>query len=158
MTAGTDMITAAVSAARADDLDALRRLVDWPLTGAAQVASALAGVDERDRPEAAAGGLGELAGAERSTELVEEVLRPVAAVLAGAREIRVAEPVEQAAVLAALRVPEVPVGLPGEQVAQFDRLRARAARLSEVYVVSGDAGQLRLVRAADSEQLVLLLD
>lgn len=157
MRAGTDIITSAVSAARAGDLDALRRLVDWPLTGAAEVASALAGVDERDRPEAAASGLDELAGAERNIELVEEVLRSVAVVLAGTREVRVAEPREQGAVLAAVRVPDVPAGLPSEHVAQFDRLRARAARLSEVYVVSGDAGQMILARAADSGQLVLLL-
>jgi hypothetical protein len=158
MTDGTDVITQAVVAARAEDLDALGRLVDWPLTGAAQVASSLSGVDERDRAAGAASGLAELTAAAGRPDLVAEILRPVAAGLAGAREVRPAGPQERAAALAALQVPAVPAGLTEQQVAALDELRARAAALTEVYVVMGVAADVPVARAADTGLLVLLLD
>lgn len=158
MAAELDIIDSAIAAARARDLDALRRLVDWPLTGAVEIASGLPGVDEPDRATAAASGLRDLDAAGRQTDLVAEILVPVAAVLVDADEVRPAGPAERAEAVAAIQVPAVPPGLTPEQVALFDRLRARAAQVSEAYLVRGRAGEVTLLRAADTGLLVLLMD
>ena len=156
MTAGVDIIDAAIAAARARDLDRLRELVDWPLTGAVTIASGLPGIRERDRAAAAASGLRDLAEAQQRTDLVGEALLPVATVLLGAQDVQPAAPAERAAAEAAIQVPEVPPGLTPDQTAQFDRLRARAAQVTEAYVVRGSEGTATLLRAPDTGRLVLL--
>jgi len=156
MTAGLDLVAAAITAAGADDLDTLRRLVDWPLTGAAQIVAGLSDVSEQDRSAAVASGLAELHAAQQDTTLVEDILRPLAAILAATQEVR---PTESAAALAALRVPPLTVrGLTDDQVAELERLRTRVAALAEVYQATGAAGEVSLVHGAGADQLVLVLD
>jgi hypothetical protein len=158
MTEGTDVIAAVVNAARAGDLDALRRLVDWPLTGAASIARPLPAVDEADRAPGVASGLTELDAAATNSELVEEVLRPLVVRLADTREVRRATPQVSQSVLARLQVPHVPPGLTAEQEERLNDLRQRAAKLSQVYVAVDHQGEFPLVHAADTGLVVLVLD
>jgi hypothetical protein len=155
MTAAQDTIDAAIAAARSRDLDTLRALVDWPLSGAADMASALPNVDERDRAAGAASGLRELMEAERDTSLIAEFLLPVAVKLVEATQVRPADPAVRDAAVAAIQVPPLPSGLTPDQIATFDQLRARAARVSDVYVVSGAAGEAIVLWTADTGRLVL---
>jgi len=97
MTDGRDVLTAAVDAARSDDLDSLRALVDWPMSGVGVIAQSLSDVVEPARVEVVASGLADLDAAAASPHMVEEILRPLAARLAAAREIRPAGPEEAAA-------------------------------------------------------------
>jgi hypothetical protein len=152
----TDVLTAAIIAARAGDLDRLRGLVDWPLSGAATIGRSLAGVLERDRASVAASGLAELDAAAYEPGVVDELLRDVAPRLAATREIRWAEPEVRDAALAALRIPDPPPGLTDEQRARLGDLRDRAAALGLVYLLLGDYGQMPIARTQDTDRLVLI--
>lgn len=150
-----DVLRAAVDAARADDLARLHALVDWPLSGAGQVGQALSGVLERDRAEVAAMGLAELDAAAADPGMVEELLRPLAGRLAGAREIRRADAEAGAAALAAVRVPPPPPGLTSASRDRLTALAERAASLHDVYVIADDHGETPVIVATDLGLLVL---
>jgi hypothetical protein len=156
MSDSTDVLTTAIAAARLQDLDRLRGFVDWPLTGAATIGQALRGVLERDRAAVVASGLAELDAAATDPEIVVEFLQDVAPQLANAREIRRAEGEAKESILAALRIPEIPAGLTDEQHERLSELRERAAALRDVYLVISDQGELPVVRAADTDLLVLI--
>ena len=156
MSDSTDVLTTAIAAARLQDLDRLRGFVDWPLTGAATIGQALRGVLERDRAAVVASGLAELDAAAAHPEIVAEFLQDVAARLARAREIRWAEGEARESILAGVRIPEIPAGLTDEQHERLSELRQRAAALRDVYLVISDQGQLPVLRAADTNLLVLI--
>jgi hypothetical protein len=158
MTDGSRALSAAVDAARAGDLDALRGLVDWPLSGAGQVGRSLPGVLERDRASVAASGLAELDAAASDPAAVEDILRPLAWRLTSAREIRPADAGSASAALAALRVPAPPPGLTGAQRGRLIELGERVAALRDVYLIVDDRGAEPVVVAADPDRLVLVPD
>ena len=158
MTGARDVLTAAVTAARSGDLDRLRGLVDWPLTGAGQVAQALPDVLERDRAEVAASGLAELDAAATDASVVDEIIPPLAERLANEHEVRAADVSTTSAALAALQVPPPPPGLSEAQRERLIELSARAAALTDVYVIVDDQGEMPVVVAADAGRLVLVLD
>ena len=151
-------LAAAVTAAREDDLDRLRGLVDWPLTGVGQMAQSLAGVLERDRERVTASGLAELDAAAADPSMVEEILRPLARRLAGARDIGPAGEPARSAALAVLRVPPLPPGLNQAQRHRMVELGERAAAIREVYLIADGEGGQPVAVAADSYLLVLILD
>jgi hypothetical protein len=148
MSDGNHVLTQAITAARAQDYDTLQGLIDWPLTGAADLSRALAGVREPDRTTVVASGLAELDAAASRPDLVAEIL---------ADEIRVAQDAQHHAVLAALQVTPPPPGLTDEQRARLTALQARAATLHDVYLVVSDTGELPVVVTPDTGRLVLLL-
>jgi hypothetical protein len=154
---GTHPLTAAIVAARANDFDGLRRLVDWPLTGAGRMVRALAGVFERDRSGVLVTGLAELETAADRPEITAEVLAEAAPSLAAGREIRRADPAAAQAALAVVRVPAPPSGLTAEQHARLTQLVTRAGAVHEVLVVVSDTGELPVAMAPDTGLLVLLL-
>ncbi|HEY2669701.1 MAG TPA: hypothetical protein VGJ07_04920 [Rugosimonospora sp.] len=158
MADGADALTAAVDAARAGDLNRLRDLVDWPLSGAGQISQSLPGVLERDRADVAASGLAELDSAATDPVVVDEILRPLAERLARAQEIRPADARASASALAILRVPAPPAGLTDAQRERLTDLSERAAALRDVYLVVDDRGEVPLAVTADSGRLVLVLD
>jgi hypothetical protein len=158
MADGADALTAAVNAARAGDLNRLRDLVDWPLSGAGQIGQSLPGVLERDRADVAASGLAELDSAATDPVVIDEILRPLAERLAGAREIRPADARASASALAILRVPAPPSGLTDAQRERLTELAERSAALRDVYLVVDDRGEVPLAVTADSGRLVLVLD
>jgi hypothetical protein len=157
MSDGNHVLTQAITAARAQDYDTLQGLIDWPLTGAADLSRALAGVREPDRTTVVASGLAELDAAASRPDLVAEILADAAPRLAAAREIRVAQDAQHHAVLAALQVTPPPPGLTDEQRARLTALQARAATLHDVYLVVSDTGELPVVVTPDTGRLVLLL-
>jgi hypothetical protein len=153
-----DPISAAIRAARDGDLAGLAGSVDWELSAAADLARSLPLVFEDDRARVLASGLAEVDAAAGDPDLARDVLEPVRERLAAARAVHPADPALRAATLDRLRVPDAPPGLSAEQAARFDRMRERAAALTDVYVVDTDLGPLPLVVAADSGRLVLLVD
>jgi hypothetical protein len=159
MNDSADTMTAAVAASRAGDLDRLRTLVDWPLTGAGQVAVSLGGVLEPDRAGIAESGLAELDQAADDPEMVEEILAPLAARLASARQIAPAAPQSVTVAVDALRVPPLPPGLTGAQQDRLTALGERIDRIRAGYLVMDGAGNVMpLCVAPDTGLLVLVLD
>ncbi|MEN3307398.1 MAG: hypothetical protein V7603_3600 [Micromonosporaceae bacterium] len=151
-----EAIDRAIGMARSGDLQALRDLIDWPLTGAPGMASALNHLAEAERAGALSSGLANMDAAPDRPEIVQRVLGPVLDWLPGAREIRPADPEDRAGVLRMLRIPDAPGGLTDDQVARLARLRERAAALTDVYMVAGPAGELPIAWAPDSRRLVLV--
>ncbi|HEY7225970.1 MAG TPA: hypothetical protein VH561_20515 [Micromonosporaceae bacterium] len=154
----THPLTAAIAAARADDVDALRRLVDWPLTGAGRMVRALADVRHLDRARLLVTGLAELDGAAVRPEISDELLQDVAPRLAAATDIRRAAPAAAQAALESVRVPEPPAGISDEQRARLLELGRRAAAVQEVLLlVSAAHEEWPVAIAPDSGLLVLVL-
>jgi hypothetical protein len=129
------------AAASAGDIAAARALIDYPLSGAARVVRALAGVDPRDRERIAGSGLAEL---DRAASLlappdeVRYVLEQLLRRLAGAIVIRCATSAEQLDALDRLLVPDAPRGLSDATKARLDRLRLEVAEVSEIFLISAD--------------------
>jgi hypothetical protein len=153
-----EVLTRAVAAARAGDAETVRRLIDWPMTGAAVMLNVLDAVDEWDRATSSARGFAELDGAAGDAEMVGNILATQAEFLVPADDIQVADETERAEVVAALQVLPVPPGLTPEQMARVDQLRARAALIHDVYIVVAPAGRQPYAIAPDTGLLVLLLD
>ena len=153
-----DVLVRAVTAAKAGDAETVRRLIDWPLSGAAVMLGPLLAIDERDRAANSARGFAELDGAADDPTMVAHVLAEQAEFLVPAQDIQVADDGERAEVLGALQIPPVPPGLTPDQMERVEQLRIRAARLSEVYVVVGPAGRQPYAIAPDTGLLVLVLD
>jgi hypothetical protein len=158
MTEPADPVSAAIRAARDGDEARLTASIDWALTAAADMVRRLPSIFEEDRARVLASGLAELDAAAGDPYLARDVLDPVRERLAVARAVQPADAGTRAEALARLRVPETLPGLTAEQAARFDRLRERAAALTDVYVVDTDLGPLPLVVAADTGRLVLLVD
>jgi hypothetical protein len=152
-----EVLTRAIAAARAGDADTVRRLVDWPMTGASVMLNTLDAVDEADRAGNVAEGLAELDGAADDPAIVGNILAEQAEFLVPATDVRAADEVERAGVVASLRIRPVPAGLTPEQMARVDGLRARAELISDVYTVEAPAGRQPYAIAPDTGLLVLLL-
>jgi hypothetical protein len=157
MSDATRVLERILIAASRQDRDAVRGLIDWPLTGAPAMARALYGVLEADRARVAATGLAELAASAARPELSDEILSDIWPILAGAREARLASEPERADTIGALQLPPPPPGLAEEQRVQLEALRGRAARMSEAYVIVADAGTLPVAITAETRRLVLVL-
>ncbi|WP_238006743.1 hypothetical protein KZZ52_24135 [Dactylosporangium sp. AC04546] len=157
MNDSSGLVQQAIDAARADDADTLRRLIDWPLVGARDVGRGLGRIPASMRVEVVSSGLHELEIAATHPEVVAEYLVELAPWLLAARGVAVETGERRAAALAALQFEPVPPGLPEELAARIERLRARAAQVSEVYVVHGDLGGLTVMYAPDTRRLVPLL-
>jgi hypothetical protein len=159
VTDSTGLIDAAVAASRAGDLRELHRLIDWRLGGAATMGRAVPGVHVQDRAEIVASGLAELDEAAERLDVVAGILHGLASALAGAREVRAADPATAESVLATLRLPEAtPTGLTDDQVGRLGELRDRAAALRQVYLVGHAGGVVAFAVAADTGRLVPALD
>jgi hypothetical protein len=146
----------AIGAARAGDLDTLRRLVDWPLAGGRRLAQRLCELSDAGRAQQAPQALRDLfASAHRPLQIRPEVRR-LAAALADTVNVTPATEPQRTAVLDQLRIPPVPTGgLGAEPVEQLAQLRARADDLAEAYVVTAAAGTVVTVAwAPDSGRLV----
>ncbi|MBX6750729.1 MAG: hypothetical protein IRY85_13835 [Micromonosporaceae bacterium] len=157
MVEGSHPLAAAIAAARAGDLDTLRGLIDWPLTGIGGIAQSLTGVLERDRAQVLATGLAELDSAADRAEIVAGVLRDVAPRLARAHQIERADPATIEPVLARLRVPPLPPGLTEAQSARLAGLGAQAAAIREVFLVITETESLPVAMTPDGTRLVLVL-
>lgn len=147
-----------LGAGRAGDLDRVRELVDWPLTGAPQVIRMLRQVPERDRADRARTWVRGLATAGDSVEGVEGVLARLAPVLADASGFRPTEPAERRDLLAYFAVDQPPAGVGDEERAVLADLARRAGGLAEVYLVIAGELILPLAYAPDSDRLVVLFD
>jgi hypothetical protein len=158
MAAIPEVLTRAVAAVRAGDAQALRHLIDWPMTGAAKTLCSLASTPEGERAENVAAGLAELDRASTDPLQVTNILAVQAGVLGEATNIRAALPWQQREVLATLRVPPMPPGLSADQLARVDALRARSELITDVYVVITATAQRPYAIAADTGLLVLVLD
>lgn len=157
MSHGAHPLNQAIDAARANDEDTLRGLIDWPVASAGSFCRALGRLPESMRAEVAASGLAELATAASRPEVTMQYLTDLAPLLLGARDITGAAEPRRGEVLSALRVASTPAGLTPDQVAGLDALRARTALLTEVYLVRGDAGEVAIALAPDTGLLVPLL-
>jgi hypothetical protein len=153
-----DVLSRAVAAVRAGDADALRRMIDWPLTGAAKTLHSLSATSEDERAENVAIGLAQLDLASTEPLQVANILVVQAGLLVQAADIRVAAEWERQEVLAALRVPPMPPGLTAHQLARIAALRARAELLADVYVVITPSTWQPYAIASDTGLLVLVLD
>lgn len=157
--AGRLLVDRVIAAARAGDEQTVRRLVDWALLGAPNLAHAMAGFTAAGRREAAPG-LAMLFDAvqdePRDPTAVAGPLRQLVTALRDAEEVRSPDEAERQAWLRELRVPDVPgEGLTAEQVAQLAWLRERAAAISEVYlVVVRDGRVLPLAVTPERDRLV----
>jgi hypothetical protein len=157
MSDATRVLQRILIAASRQDRDAVRGLIDWPLTGAPAMAKALYGVLEADRARVAATGLAELAASANRPELTDGILNEIWPILAGALEARTASEPERADAIGALQLPPPAPGLVEEQREQLDALRGRAAMMREVYVIVADAGVLPVALTAETRRLVLVL-
>ncbi|MGA8115828.1 MAG: hypothetical protein WCA46_19375 [Actinocatenispora sp.] len=135
------LVERAIECAR-DDPAGLRSLIDWPVSGLRRVVGGLTEVPERDRAMVVSSGLDELDAAADSPDLVADVLRPLAARFAAAREVRVASPGQRQLALAGWRVPTVPAGLTDAQGRRLSTVRDRTATLDEVLVLVDERDQL----------------
>jgi hypothetical protein len=130
--------------------------VDWPLAGGRRLAQRLSDLSDAGRAQQAPQALLDLfASAHRPLQIRPEV-RGLAAALADVVTVTPASGPQRAAALDQLRIPPVPNGgLAAEQVEQLAQLRARAADLAEVYLVTaGAVGEVLVAWAPDSGRLV----
>jgi hypothetical protein len=153
-----EALTSALEAVRAGDADALRRMIDWPLTGAAKTLYSLPATPEGERAENVAIGLAQLDLASTDPLQVANILAAHAGLLAQAADVRVAPAWERREVLAALSVPPMPPGLTADQLTRIAALRARAELLTDVYVVITPTTRQPYAIAPDTRLLVLVLD
>jgi hypothetical protein len=154
-----DLVDRLVDAARHRRFDDMRRLIDWPLTGAPRVALQLTALDPEDREYYGSGLVPGLFTAGESPEQVERVLSQVAYAVGSHPTVSRPEPRERQDILDRLRVSEVPEqGLSGDLLTQLAQLRRRSAELSEVYLVSGGSVVFPVAWAPDSDRLVLLYE
>jgi hypothetical protein len=121
-----------LEAALARDVDRMYELVDWGVTGAARMVRALELVDRGLRPDVARRGASELEGSPR--EAFRYRLGSIAFEMSGIDRVRTLSSDEVVEVVAQIIVPPPPEGLPEEIVELLDRIRERAARISEVVV------------------------
>jgi hypothetical protein len=153
---GRQVVDRAVDAARAGDLDALRRLIDWQLTGAPRVARGLAELDPDERGPVAAEALAVLAVAGQSPDTVARPLGQLAELLRSGRRVELPAEPERAEWLELLQVPYVPAaGLTAAQLADLALLRERAAALGNIYLVVGEA-VTPLAWSPESDRLVVV--
>lgn len=153
---GRDLVERFADAARQRRFDDLRRLVDWPLTGAPRVALRLAELDPADREFDASGLIPGLFTAGDDPDRVQRVLWQVVDLIGEHPAIRRADPAERREILEQLRVPDVPAqGLSAGLLAQLAELRLRSAELSEVYLVGDGSLTMPLAWAPGSDRLVL---
>ena len=150
---GTDAVDRLVEAARAGDLAALQRGIDYGSSSVSTMVRGLEGVDESDREEIATSGLADIANGAAATGRLARVM----GALGGAERVRRAGPREADQALGRLRTPPPPPGLSGPTAAAIAELARRAAAVSEVFVVEtpgGDAVWLGL--APDGAGVVLI--
>jgi hypothetical protein len=147
-----------LAAGRTGDLETLRELVDWPLTGAPQVIRMLRQVPEPDRADRAAVWVRSLSTAGDSGDGVEDVLGQLGPVLSGASGFRAADPAEREDLLARFAVDRPPAGVPDEERARLADLAHRAGGLDRVFLVEADDVELPLAYAPDSGRLVVLFE
>jgi hypothetical protein len=151
-TAVDALVGRAIEAARADDLETLRGLFDWPLTGGPRISRWLRDMDRADRAEVAA----DLwTGLEGAGESVLRPLRQLAHALATAESVAGTDPSERRMWQVQFEFAQVrPEGLSAEQQAQWTRLRERAAGLTEFRLVDCGWTVLPLAWASDTGRLV----
>jgi hypothetical protein len=147
-----------LGAGRASDLDRVRELVDWPLTGAPQVIRMLRQLSEPGRAERARAWIHGLSTAGDSIEGVERVLRDLVPMLSDASGFRPADPAERRDLLAHFAVDRPPAGVGDEERAALADLACRADGLDEVYLVRTGDMLLPLAYAPDTGRLVVLFE
>jgi hypothetical protein len=148
-----------VAAARHETFDEMRRLIDWPLTGAPRLALQLAGLDPADRDGYARDTIPGLFTAGDSPERVQRVLWQVVDIVGKHPTVRQPDPAERQDILDQMRVAEVPaLGIGADLLARLAELRQRSAQLSEVYLVSGGSLVFPLAWAPGSDRLVLFYE
>lgn len=151
----------AVEAARRNELDRLRSLVDWPLSGFPSLAeglNGLDGVDDTTLAWAVGSALAELAAAARDPEAMAGPLRQLRTRLAGSVEVRRASPETTHRALLKMRAPEVPVTLPDDDRRRLREMAERAAAVHEVVVSVDGRGEMPLAVAPDTGLLVVLAE
>jgi hypothetical protein len=152
-----ELVRRFLDAARHQRFDDLRRLIDWPLTGAPRVALQLAEIDPADRDRYARDLIPGLFTAGENPERVQRVLWQVADIAGTHPTVRRPDPAERQEILDQLRVPELPAqGIGADLLAQLAELRRRSAEPTEVYLVSGGSQVFPLAWAPGSDRLVLL--
>jgi hypothetical protein len=144
-----------LNAGRAGDLDRIRELIDWPLTGAPNVIRMLRQMPEPARADRARTWVRGLATAGGSVEGVERVLRQLAPVLADASGFRAAGPALRRDLLARFAVDGAPAGVPGDERAALADLTRRADALDEVYLVLAGDVEMPMAWAPDSDRMVV---
>jgi hypothetical protein len=145
------------AAASAGDAATVHALIDYPLSGAARVVRALAGVDLADRERIARSGLGELQRVSKMMALPNEV-RHILEQLAGSTSLRHATDEETLEALRRVHVPASPAGLTSMTESRLELLRQDVARLTNVYVISaGEHKRLTVATSPAREQVVLIL-
>ena len=152
------LLSRLLAAGRAGDLDRIRELVDWPLTGAPMVIRMLRQMPEPDRAERARTWVRALATAGGSVEGIERVLRQLTPILADASGFRRADPAGQRDLLARFAVDQAPAGVPEDERAALADLTRRADGLDVVYLVHTGDVMAALAWASDSDRMVVLFE
>jgi len=151
-----DVIGRALEAAHDKDPDRLRKLIDWPLSGAAGVAADLLALPEVERAAVGEDRIWALYAQVHRTLAVNRPILWLLPVLAATTSVsRAVEPVRDEA-LAEIRPP---ADVPGVTAWARERLAAlggRLERLSDVFLLTGGPATLTVAVAPDSDRLVLL--
>jgi len=156
--AGSELLQAMIDAAKAGDADTVRRMIDWPLSGAAEMLYATSVLPEDERADAASDGLVEIQTAGDRPDVVGYVLAEQAEFLVPATAVESAQPWERLEALAGVRVPPTPAGLTPEQEVTVDGLRDRSVPLTEVWIAVGAGYRQPYVFVPDTGKLAILLD
>lgn len=145
-----------LGAGRAGDLDTVRELVDWPLTGAPRVIRMLRQMPEPDRADWARAWIRGLSTAADRVNGMERVLGQLVPVLAGASGFRPADPAERRDLLARFAVDTPPAGVGHDERAALLDLARRADGLDRVFFAVADEVLVPMAWARDTDRLVVL--
>jgi hypothetical protein len=147
-----------LGAGRAGDLDTVRELVDWPLTGAPRVIRMLRQMPEPDRADWARVWIRGLSTAGDRVQGVERVLGQLMPVLAGASGFRPADPAERRDLLTRFAVDTPPAGVGDDERDALVDLARRADGLDRVFLALADDVELPMAWAPDSDRMVMLFE
>ncbi len=151
------LIDRAIQFSRDGQLENLGTLIDWPLSGAAQVFIGLTTLPEQSRSRVVHSGLAELDAARSAPSMTNEVLAGLAAALAEVHEV-VPVPTDRCfEARTPWRLPPSPPGLTDEQRDRLDSLRHEVADLTALFEVRGASGTLTVAVTADGGSLVVPL-
>jgi hypothetical protein len=135
-------LTRFLEAGRGCDFAKLHGLIDWGLSTACVIVSALAGIKDRDRETVARAGLADIDQAARSVDRARKtMLTELSKFVNQVTVVRKATADEASwALREGVVVPPAPSGLSPGTAARLDIHRARAARVAEVWVAERAAG------------------
>lgn len=144
-------------AAQRGDPVALNKIVNWPLSSAARLTTALHDLPPSERAEAARIGLRNLVKPEGNYPATSYPLGSLALRLSANPQVRTADPNERHNALTRLRVGSLPSGLDADTIVALVDLSAQLSAIEDVVIITfGINERVALAIIPGSEQVALV--